>query len=222
MAVEVCSYRLSLRGAPVGTHVLRTEHRGQVTHLEGRLMLQGSLGQVSTTQVSRVHRRRFESLGYREDTERRGEKRVYDVVFDASRGQVRASRGPGDEASVPYVLPYRDPLGLLNELRGLEPSVEPVRVPMLGKEVTVLYLGVTELDTVLGKRRAHAYRLHPGQAYVYVDESEPHTILQMSQRIEGHLLDALLAKVAQEDTMPVRESERPRQGKRRRRRRRRR
>jgi hypothetical protein len=222
MSVEVCSYRLTVRGTPVGTHVLRTEHRGQVTHLEGRMMLQGSLGQVTTTQVSRVHRRRFESRAFREDTERRGEKRIYDVTFDTGRGLVRATRGPGDEANVAYILPYRDPLGLLNELRALEPSEEPVRVPMLGKDVTVLYLGVTELDTALGKLSAHAYRLHPGHAYVYVEVGEPRAILQMSQRVDGQLLDALLVKVAQEDAMPVRESERPRQGKRRRRRRRRR
>lgn len=222
MAVEVCSYRISLRGTPVGTHVLRTEHRGQTTHLEGRLMLQGGLGQLTTTQVSRVQRRHNVSLGFREDTERRGENRVYDVVFDANQGLVRASRGSGDEASVPYIRPYRDPLGLLNELRGLAPSAEPLRIPMLGKDVTVLYLGTTELDTELGKRQAHAYRLHPGNAYVYVEVDEPHAILQMNQRVDGQLLDSLLVKVAQEDAMPVRESDRPRQGKRRRRRRRRR
>jgi hypothetical protein len=222
MAVEVCSYRISLRGAPVGTHVLRTEHRGQTTHLEGRLMLQGSLGQLTTTQVSRVHRRHKLSLGFHESTERRGENRVYDVLFDADQGLVRASRGSGDEAAVPYIRPYRDPLGLLYELRNLEPCSDPTRIPMLGKDVTVLHLGSTELETALGRRSAHAYRLHPGNAYVYVEVEEPHAILQMSQRIEGQLLDVLLVKVGQEDAMPVREAERPRQGKRRRRRRRKR
>ncbi|MEX2534200.1 MAG: hypothetical protein WD273_01255 [Trueperaceae bacterium] len=222
MAVEVCSYRLTLRGAPVGTHVLRTEQRGQTAHLEGRMLLQGNLGQLTTTQVSRVLRSRNLSLSFREDTERRGEKRVYDVVFDANQGLVRASRGSGDEASVPYIRPYRDPLGLLFELRGLEPSDEPTRIPMLGKDVTVLYLGTTELDTVLGKRGAFAYKLHPGPAYVYVDATEPHAILQMNQRVEGQILEALLVKVAQEDSMPLRESESPRKGRRRRRRRRRR
>lgn len=222
MAVEVCSYRLTLRGAPVGTHVLRTEEKGQTAHLEGRMMLQGSLGQLTTTQTSRFHRGRKLSLGFRENTERRGEKRVYDVVFDAGQGLVRASRGQGDEASVPYIQPYRDPLALLFELRGLEPGGEPVRIPMLGKDVTVLYLGTTRLETALGERSAYAYKLHPGPAYVYVDEADPHTILQMSQRVDGQILDALLVKVAQEDAMPARESERPRSGRRRRRRRRRR
>ena len=206
----------------MGTHVLRTEQRGQTTHLEGRLMLQGNLGQLTTTQSSRVNRQRKLSLGFREDTERRGEKLVYDVVFDSNQGLVKASRGQGDEASVPYIRPYRDPLGLLFELRGLEPASEPIRIPMLGKDVTVLYLGTTELETVLGQRTAYAYKLHPGPAYVYVEAAEPHAILQMSQRVDGQTLDALLVKVAQEDAMPVRESERPKQGRRRRRRRRRR
>lgn len=222
MAVEVNSYRLSLRGNPVGTHVLRTEHRGQTTHLDGRLMLQGSLGQVTTTQISRVDRKGKHSLGFREETERRGEKRLYEVVFDAERGLVRASRGSGDEADVPYILPYRDPLGLLHELRGLKANSEPLRIPMLGKEVTVLHLGITEVDTALGRRNAHAYRLHPGNSYVYVEASQPFTIVHLSQRFDGQLLDASLLKIAQEDAMPSRESERPRQGKRRRRRRRRR
>lgn len=221
MTVEVCSYRLSLRSSPVGTQVLRTEHRGGLTHLEGRLMLQGALGQLTTTQSSRVDRRDHASLGFREDTERRGEKRTYDVTFDSHTGMVSASRGPGDEASIPYIRPYRDPLGILDELRSLEPPAEPLRIPMLGKDVTVLYLGTTEIDTFLGSRSAHAYRLHPGNAYVYVDTSEPHSILQMNQRLDGQLLEALLVKVAQEDEMPVR-SEPRRQGRRRRRRRRRR
>ena len=222
MPVEVCSYRLTLRGAPVGTHVLRTERKGQTAHLEGRLMLQGSLGQLTTTQTSRFHQGRKLSLGFREDTERRGEKRRYDVVFDPGQGLVKASRGQGDEATMPYIRPYRDPLGLLYELRSLEPGTEPVRFPMLGKDVTAIHLGTTELDTALGERTAHAYKLHPGPAYVYIDSEDPHTILQMSQRVDGQILDALLVKVAQEDAMPVREAERPRSGRKRRRRRRRR
>ncbi|HEX7004763.1 MAG TPA: DUF3108 domain-containing protein [Trueperaceae bacterium] len=222
MPVEVCSYRLTFRGAPVGTHVLRTEQKGQTAHLEGRLMLQGSLGQSTTTQTSRFHRGRRLSLGFQESTERRGEKRSYEVVFDAGQGIVKASRGQGDQASVPYIRPYRDPLGLLFELRGLEPGGEPAHFPMLGKDVTAIHLGTTELDTALGRRAAHAYKLHPGPAYVYIDVEEPNVILQMSQRVEGQVLEALLVKVAQEDEMPVREAERPRSGRRRRRRRRRR
>lgn len=185
-------------------------------------MLQGSLGQLVTTQMSRVNRRWHVSLGFREDIEKRGENRAYEVVFDSGQGLVRASRGGGDEASIPYIRPYRDPLSLLNELRSIEPADEPLRIPMLGKEVTVLYLGTTSLDTALGQRTAHAYRLHPGSAYVYVDQADPRPILQMSQRVDGQLLDVVLVKIDHEQAMPTREPERPKQGRRRRRRRRRR
>ena len=222
MSVEVCSYRLTLRGAPVGTHVLRTEEKGQTAILEGRMMLQGSMGQLTTTQTSRFHRGRKLSLGFREEFERRGEKRSYNVVFDVAQGLVKASRGQGDEASMPYIRPYRDPLGLLFELRNLEPGGDPVRFPLLGKDVTVLHLGTTEIETAIGRRVTYAYKLHPGPAYVYIDSAEPHAILQMTQRVDGQLLEALLVKVAQEDSMPARESEKPRSGRRRRRRRRRR
>ncbi len=224
MAVEVCSYSLTLRGSPVGTHVLRTEHRGATTHLEGRLQLQGSLGQLSTTQVSRVHRKRRASLAYQESTERKGDNRSYEVEFDIKSGLVTATRGGNDQATAPYIAPYRDPLGLLDELRGLGELDEPVRLPMLGKDVAVLYLGKTVLDSIYGEREAFSYRLHPGNAYVYVDTEEPHQILQMTQPTEGHLLDAILVKVAQEDAMPSRgassaKSRRPRRRRRRRRKR---
>lgn len=186
-------------------------------------MLQGALGESTTTQESRVSRHDGSSLSFRETTERKGDNRYFDVVFDVEEGLVRARRGPGDEATIPLIRPYRDPLALLLQIRELGARDEPVRVPMLGKEVTVLYLGETELDTTFGKRTAHAYRLHPGNAYVYVDAASPHPIVQMSQRVDGKLLDTLLVKVAQEDAMPARQedSPRPRRGRRRRRRRRR-
>lgn len=187
------------------------------------MMLQGALGELTTTQESQVSRHNGGSLSFRETTERKGDNRYYDVVFDANEGLVRARRGPGDEATIPLIQPYRDPLSLLLEIRELGTPDQPVRVPMLGKEVTVLYLGETELDTTFGKRTTYAYRLHPGNAYVYVDTASPHPIVQMSQRVDGKLLDTLLVKVAQEDAMPARQDDSPgpRRGKRRRRRRRR-
>src|SRR5690625_3393315 len=131
MAVEVCSYSLSLRGSPVGMHVVRTEHRGATTFLEGRLQLQGSLGQLSSTQASRVHRKRRSCIAYQETTERKGDNRNYEVEFDIKTGLVTATRGGNDTASMPYIRPYRDPLGLLDELRVLGELSEPQRIPML-------------------------------------------------------------------------------------------
>ena len=223
MPVDVASYRLSLRGQNVGTHVLRRAEQGSVSELEGELQLQGSLGASTTVQRSRSHRRRFHSLSFHEEMQRRGERRTYEVEFDAKSGLVTARRG-SDEASLPYLLPYRDPLGLLEQLRAVAAEPEPaewLRVPMLGKEVVAQLVGEAELDSIFGPRRARAFLLQPGGSFVYVDAEEPHEILQMTQRIEGGWLDVQLHRVGQEAAMPAREDEggKRRRGKRRRRRR---
>lgn len=200
MAVEVCSYRLTLRGKPVGTHVLKTEGRGRHTQLEGRAQFQGTLGLATVQQRSRCHSQRHFSLRFREETQERTEQRVFDVTFDAQNGVVTAAKGAKDVARMPYLRPYRDPLSLLHELRSLG-ETELARLPMLGKDVTVQFVGEVDLDTALGPRRARAYLLHPGQSVVYVDVAPPHTILKLTQRLaEGHL-DALLVKVASEPSL---------------------
>lgn len=196
MSVEVCSYRLVLRGKPVGTHTLRTQRVGKVIELEAKLMLQGGLGQQVITQLSRVHAESHHSLSFVELLQDRGERRQFDLTFDAERGLVRAGKGK-DGAEVPYLRPYEDPLGLLYHLRQLPATVRHLRVPMLGKDVVVERLPDTVIEH-LGLHAARVYLLLPGGSYVYVDDEPPHIILKLTQRLEGQLLDALLVKVAHE------------------------
>lgn len=201
MPVEVMSFRLTYRGKPVGTQVIKTELRGRHTVLEGKSQFQGALGNVTVVQRSRSHAQRFYSLRYLEETQERNDNRKFDVTFDTEAGLVSAVKGPKDQASVPYLVPYRDPLGLLHELRALEEPQEGVAVPMLGKTVNVHFAGEVDLDGAFGLRRARAYVLHPGQSVVYVDVEPPHHILKLTQRLaEGHL-DALLVKVASESAL---------------------
>lgn len=202
MPVEVCSYRLTVRGQPVGTHTLRTERRGRSVALEGRLQLQGSLGTATVTQRSRSHAQRHFSFSYEEQTQRRGDNRSYRIDFDHEQGLVRASRGSNDRAELPYLRPFRDPLSLLHQLRQLGDGEDPVRVPMLGKDVLVHAIGAIELETALGRKTARAFTLQPGGCYVYVDREAPHHILAMTQRVEGQLLDAQLVQIGQEAAMP--------------------
>ncbi len=198
MSVEVMSFRLTYRGKPAGTQVLKTELQGRHTQLEGRSQFSGPLGNVTVVQRSRCHAQRFFSLRYLEETQERNDSRVFDVTFDAQTGLVSAVKGPKDQASMPYVVPYRDPLGLLHELRTMEEFAAPTEVPMLGKSVSVQFAGTVELETALGKKRARAYLLHPGQSVVYVDVQSPHHILKLTQRLaEGHV-DALLVRIASE------------------------
>ena len=199
MAVEVCSYRLTLKGKPVGSHELKTLHRGRSTLLEGRAQFQGPLGSGSVVQRSRCAASERVSQRFREDWNERSGQRSFDVVFDPDEGLVRASKGR-DQATAPYLLPYRDPLSLLLELRELG-DVEHRVVPMLGKDVTVQRVGEVELDTVLGTRDAVAYLLHPGGNVVYVDRAPPHLLLKFSQRLNDGFVDALLVKVDEEDAL---------------------
>lgn len=183
------------------------------------MMLQGSLGQQSVTQKSQLQKQPLYSLNFREEVSDNSERRNFEVEFDGENGLVKASRGKNDTASLPYLLPYQDPLGLLYQVRQLGAQDERVRVPMLGKEVLIERLGKTKLETPLGERSVQAYSLLPGDSRVYVDSREPHHIVKLTQRAGGQLLDALLVKISTEAAMP--EDEEPR-GKRNRKRKRRR
>lgn len=222
MAVEVCSYRLSLRSKPVGTYVLKTFVQGNTVHLESKMMLQGQLGQHTITQTSRAHNRNFYSFNFSEDAVSRSDKRKFDVQFDTRNGIVKASRGNNDRAEVPYIQAYRDPLSMLHELRYTPPSDDnsSLFIPMLGKDVTAQRLGETKLESFLGEHDSLAFLLHPGGSYVYVDKRAPHRIVRMVQRFDGQTLDVLLMKLDSEPIpdMKARTPSRPRRRKRRRRR----
>lgn len=200
MPAEVITYRLLQRNQPVGTHVLRSEQQGSISHLEGRLELTGSLGRVSITQTSRAHARRHFSMSFREEQQKRGENRNFDVQFDRGSGLVTARIGTRDAASVPYFMQYRDPLSLLQEVRQLPEEVDTVTVPLLGHDVTVQLIGETALETVMGPRQARVYRLLPGGSLVWVDSARPNLILQMQQKLEGAPVDAILLSLEHEET----------------------
>ena len=218
MPTELCNYRLNLYGKAVGTHTLRTQPGKKGVLLEARMTLQGSLGQKTITQTSQLNPA-LESVRFTEETQEPSQTRTFEVTFDGVRGVVRFAQREGnknDLAEEPYLLPYRDPLGLLHALRE---RPERLRVPLLGKEVVAERLAEVTLETALGERRAHPYVLSPGLSYVYVDATPPHLILRLTQRFDGGLLDAFLVKVVQEESA-IREEPRPAKRSRRRRRRR--
>ncbi len=216
MSVEVCHYRLALRNKAVGSQLLSTQFRGRTAILEAQLTLQGSLGSASVSQRSKVHRQQFFSFAFEEETQMSGVRRSFSVDFDIEAGLVRASKG-NDQASVPYVSAFEDPLGLLYHLRHLGPEVLHLRVPMLGKEVVIERLGEATLETALGPQVAYAYLVQPGGNYVYVERDAPHHILQLSQRLDGQLLEATLVRVDEEEAPTSSETGAERRGARRRR-----
>jgi len=200
VSVEVCNYRLTLRGKPVGTHVIKTEEAGRVRRMEAQSLFQGALGSSRVLQRSRSSVGEHHSLDFREETQERSEKRTFEVDFDADSGLVRASKGPKDRSEIPYLRPYRDPLSMLAEVRRLGDS-GATEIAMLGKDVVVQFLGAVDLNTALGDKRANAYLLHPGNSVVYVDSQAPHAILKLTQRLPDGHLDALIVSIASEATL---------------------
>lgn len=217
MSVEVCHYRLSLRGKPVGNHMLSTSFRGRTALLGAKLMVQDRLLNATVTQESKVHREQFFSFSFQEKTVSSVDSRTFTVVFDLEEGLVRATRGANDSAAIPYLEPLEDPLGLLYHVRNLGPDDTSLRVPLLGKTVLVERLGQTAVDTVLGEKPAYAYLLQPGGSYLYVATEPPHPILMMSQRFDGQLLDAQLVRVDENEAIQAEPSKRRRSSRRRRR-----
>ena len=205
MAVEVCSYRLTSRGRPVGSQTLSRSERGRVAFLEARLQLQGALGQGSVVQSSRAHASRHVSQQFHEETALRGDQRQYDVRFDAQQGLVIALRGRNDRATIPYLRPYRDPLSLLWELRAAAATpwdeASPLRIPLLGKDVVVYRASDVNAEGPWGTTRARAFHLHPGGSIVVVDLEPPHHILRLVQRIADGVVEATLVRADVEESM---------------------
>ncbi|MGL4611382.1 MAG: hypothetical protein ACRCYY_17180 [Trueperaceae bacterium] len=220
MPTEICSYRLNLRGKPIGSYVMSSSVRGRLIFLESKLVLQGSLGNVSVTQRSKFNRLEQHSVSFFEETVTRGETRQFSVQFDRETGVVRANKN-GDVAEIPYTRSFLDPLSLLYRIRLLEDAAPEgerlqVRAPMIGKDVIVERIQTTSLTTALGKRDAYEYQLYPGGSYVYVDVAAPHHLLMLSQHVDGQLIDALIVRV-DEEADALRDERRNRQQGRRRR-----
>lgn len=227
MAVELCAYTFHLGGKPVGSQVLRTAVQGRTTVIEAKAQFQGVFGSQSLSQTSQLLSRNLESLRFCEETVRGGEKRSFEVVFDAHTGLVRATRRQGgqlEQSDVPYTRPYSDPLGLLQRLRQGQPTG---RVPLLGKDVVITPLGESEVETALRTQPAAGFALHPGPSYAYVATEAPHVIVRLVQPTTHGLLEALLLRRTEEEGtldapsppgLEARSSKRRRRGGRRRRR----
>lgn len=217
--VEALTYRLTHRGRPAGRLLVRSGERGRIAVVEARMQLQGALGAATITQTSRCHAHRHHSLRWHESSEGRSDARPFEVRFDTDAGLVHATLGRNDTATAPYVLPYRDPLSLLRELRdavaraGAEalPPV-PWRIPLLGKDVVVARTLELSVDLASGPRPAVGFVLHPGGSLVAIDRAAPHRPLRLLQRLPEGVLEALLVDVGEEETLPGLEEERPRAG----------
>ena len=195
--VEKCQYSLTLQGSSVGNYAVLTHKSKKGIFLESHLALQGSLGKQAITQYSNLHPNDLHSLSFREETLDHNQRRSWNVSFDSTNGLVTASRNKNDVVSIPYILPFQDPLGLLYQIRKLE-NDSPVQIPMLGKNILVNLVKIGQFPTTLGKREARVYILHPGGSYVYVDTKAPNYILKLTQKLRHQFVESSLVKVIEE------------------------
>lgn len=201
--MEVFSYRLTMQGKSVGSQILTMHERGFSIFLEAKMQLQGALGNLTVTQQSKVHKEKFSSYFFNEETQDSKGKRQFNVTFDYQKGLVRASRSAQDKAEIPLILAFSDPLSLLYQLRQFKAGETVWHIPMLGKTVTVERIGEKTLDTVFGERLCYVYKLWPGASYVYIAKEAPHQIMMMTQRFDGRSLDAQLIKLNHENPRPT-------------------
>lgn len=208
--METCSYTLLLGNKSVGSQVVRTTVTERTTTLEAKALFGGVLGQGTLNQTSQLLSSSLESLRFTEEEDSRGERRSFEVLFDARSGLVRATRRSGqllERAETPYLRPYSDPLGLLHRLRRRldmgASGTGTARVPMLGKDVVIEPLGASEIETALGRHTTVGYLLVPGPGYVYVDAQPPHALVRLVQPTEHGLVEAFLTRIVQEDSAQV-------------------
>jgi hypothetical protein len=210
VTIEALTYRLNARGRPAGRMLLQSGVRRQVALAEARLQLQGSLGSVTVVQTSRSDAREHHSLQWREALEGRQDQPPFEVHFDAEQGVVRATRGRHDQASVPYLLPYRDPLSLLRELRertahdvqhDRPPAATPWRIPLLGKDVLITAIRDGVMENRDEERPVRSYTLHPGGSVVVVERRAPYPILRFLQRLPDTTLEATLVELGSAKSM---------------------
>jgi hypothetical protein len=206
VSIEGCTYRLSTRGKAAGKMTITSGERGRVAVTIARMQFQGALGSSSRTHTSRAHALRHHSLAWREESEEAGVA-PFDVTFDVEAGIVRANRGRQDTATIPHLLPYRDPLSLLRELRAITAAGDagpplPLRIPMLGKEVVVVRSEIGEVSALGERVAARTFTLYPGGGSVSVALAAPHPIVRLLQRLDDGTLEATLIDRRLEANMP--------------------
>ncbi|MBB6096809.1 hypothetical protein HNR42_000221 [Deinobacterium chartae] len=153
------------------------------------------IGNVRRVQTSRLNPKRRTSAAYSEgpDSSARAAKPSFETVFDRKSGVVTVRQGR-DEASIPMVQDYQDPLSLIVLLRDLPADAElPLRVPMIGASAYVQRLPDALCPTPWGDLEARVYYLRPGGAVVYIEQNEPNRPLRLTQEVDGVVMDSLIS-----------------------------
>lgn len=204
--VDVHTYKFDVRGQRCGQQVVRSDVRDGIAYLESEAKFEAPLSQATVKQLSRCDAADGTSFEYVESSaSREGEHKIH-VTFGDDDGLVTYRVGR-DEASLPYLQPFRDPLSVIWALRRQDLAAEDlgdrIRVPMLGSFAEAHRIGTGPLDTELGRKDAIQFQIFPGGTRIWVDADPPHVVLAVRQRWSDGWMSATLTSVAREGKLSI-------------------
>lgn len=204
---EAFSLTLTLGGRYAGEQHWAVQPERSAVVVRVQTDFGGVLPEIRRVQTSRLHPRSLTSLQYSEG-DGRG-RASFETTFDRKTGLTTLRQGK-EEATQPLTTDYHDPVSLLLYLRAVgalqEGGPERSHAQLTGGRVLIQRLPNTEVAGV----PAYGYFLRPGNAYVYVEQVEPHRLLRLIQPTDFGPVEANINAQAAPRTPEKREQRRRR------------
>lgn len=185
MDSEELRYTLSLGGKLVGEQLWKTtpDRHHWITRVQTDFV-STFVGGGRRVQISKLHPKSLVSAGYFETAEGGGKGRSsYETLFDRKLGLVIV-RQARDEAVIPLVRDYQDPVSLLQLLRRLPDEAKHVHVPMVGSDAHIQRLPDQILEFKSGPVSTRVFQLLPGKAVVHLETEAPFRLVRFFQPVD--------------------------------------
>jgi hypothetical protein len=205
LRAEEFHFSLTYAGTNAGSERWMTQFdKGQFL-IRREAIFQGGLGMSKRIQISRFETNHRLPVLFTENDS----GRIFETAFDRRAGTVTL-RQNRDEATLALTQDYHDPLSIVQLLRDLDPSIETLRVPMVGGTVLITRLDDELVDTPWGEVMARAYYLRPGMGFIYIELEAPYRPLKFVQAIGRFVLESSLSRTAESRAKPDQNQKRPR------------
>ncbi len=189
LRAEEFHFSLTFAGANAGSERWMTQFdKGQFL-IRREAIFQGGLGASRRIQISRFDTQLRLPVQFSENDN----GRIFETLFDRRAGVVTL-RQNRDEATQALTQDYHDPLSVVQLLRDLDPSVETLRVPMVGGTVLITRLDDELVETPWGEVLARAYYLRPGMGFIYIERDAPYRPLKFVQAMGRFVLESTLSR----------------------------
>jgi hypothetical protein len=204
LRAEEFHFSLVYAGANAGSERWMTQFdKGQFL-IRREAIFHGGLGMSKRIQISRFEpNARLPVLFTENDS-----GRIFETAFDRRAGTVTL-RQNRDEATQALTQDYHDPLSVVQLLRDLDPSIETLRVPMVGGTVLITRLDDELVETPWGEVMARAYYLRPGMGFIYIELEAPYRPLKFVQAMGRFVLESSLTRTNETRVTKI-ETKRPR------------